>query len=451
MPGPTTSTIQESKAYRKENAKSRQLHERAVRVMPGGNTRHSIALAPYPIYAESGHGCWIRDVEGEERIDFLNNYTSLIRGHADPEVVAAVQEQAALGTAYTMPTENTVALAELIVDRVPYLDQIRFCNSGTEAVLLTIKAARAWTGKRKIAKFEGAYHGLYDYVQASEHPTAEEWGDAEAPATVLECGSAPGIALDTVILPWNNLAACRELIRRHGEELAGVVVDPLPSALGMIAPRPGLLETLREETRRVGALLIGDEVMSFRLAYDGAMTVHGIEPDLTAMGKIIGGGFPVGAVAGKREVMAVFDHTGNWKVHHAGTFNGNPVTMAAGYANMRQMTEAAYERLARMGEYIRERLRRMLKDRGIPAQICGRASLFMGHLTGEELVDYRSLGRSVRANPAYGGLCHEMLGNGIVIGPRGIFGALSTPMTETELDAFVDALDRSLTSIRAKS
>src|SRR5271154_3121594 len=159
--------------YEAPNASSRELYERASKVMPGGNTRHSIALAPYPIYAHSGSGCRITDVEGDQRVDFLNNYTSLILGHADPVVTAAVERRVALGAAFTMPTPEDVELAELLTERIPYVDQIRFCNSGSEAVMLAIKAARAFTGRHKIAKFEGAYHGIYDYVQVSEGPTAD--------------------------------------------------------------------------------------------------------------------------------------------------------------------------------------------------------------------------------------------------------------------------------------
>jgi glutamate-1-semialdehyde 2,1-aminomutase len=443
-------TRAEEIAYRADSARSRALYERARRVMPGGNTRHSVALSPYPVYAESGKGCWVTDVEGERRIDFLNNFTSLILGHADPNVVAAVEQRARLGTAFTMPTELDVQLAELLVERVPSVDQVRFCNSGTEGILLAIKAARAFTGRSKIAKFEGAYHGLYDYVQVSEGSTAANWGDPAAPESVIESSSPPSVAQDVVVLPWNNIDACRDLITRNREGLAAIVVDAMPAGLGMIAPKPGFIESLREITDRLGILLISDEVMSFRLSYHGAMHEHGVRADLTAFGKIIGGGFPAGAVGGSAEVMSVFDHTGKWKVHHGGTFNGNPVTMAAGLETLRQMTPAAFDRLSRLGDYVRERLARMLRDCGIAARICGKASIFVGHLTGADLVDFRSLVGYSRSNPVYGALCHQMLANGMIIGPRGIFGCLSTPMTEVELDAFVDAVHRSLAALNYK-
>jgi len=194
-------------------------------------------------------------------------------------------------------------------------------------------------------------------------------------------------------------------------------------------------------------LLIADEVLTFRIDYHGSAHAFGIEPDLGSFGKIIGGGFPVGAVGGSKRVMSVFDHTGSLKVHHGGTFNANPVTIVAGLETMKQMTRAAFDRLNRLGDYIRDRLARLFRDRGIQAHVCGRGSLFLAHLTGEELIDFRSLRGFSRTNPVYGDLCHQMLQRGIIVSPRGTFGCLSTPMTEAELDAFVDALDNSLPSL----
>ncbi len=444
------SAVQDTAAlakYREPGALSRQLYERASRVMPGGNTRHSVALAPYPIYARSGSGCRITDVEGEERVDFLNNYTSLILGHAHPRVTETVQRRAALGTAFTMPTPEEVELAELLTERVAYVDQIRFCNSGSEAVMLAIKAARAFTGRQKIAKFEGAYHGIYDYAEVSEGPTPNDWGEADAPASITEPGTPTSVKQDVVVLPWNRPEACVKLLQRNKDELAAVLVDPMPLGIGMIAPRPGFLEWLREETARHGILLIADEVLNFRLAYHGACHASGIVPDLVTFGKIIGGGFPVGAVAGSRRAMSVFDHTGALKVHHGGTFNANPVTIVAGLETMRNMTQDAFDRLNHLGEYMREGLRRLFRDTRRPAQVCGAGSMFLAHLTADQLTDFRSLQGFSRTNPIYGGLCHKMLEYGFILSPRGIFGCLSTPMSESELDGLVQALGRALSEL----
>ncbi|HEV7501026.1 MAG TPA: aspartate aminotransferase family protein [Vicinamibacteria bacterium] len=432
-------------AYRQEDAGSRRLYQRALAVMPAGNTRHSIALGPYPVYLRSGHGCRVVDVEGQERIDFLNNFTSLILGHADPDVTAAVQARVALGTAFAGPTEADVQLAEALVGRIPSLELVRFCNSGSEAVLLGLKAARAFTGRPRIAKIEGAYHGLYDYAQASEAPAPDDWGPADQPASVVEKGCAPGMAADVVVLPWNDADACERLIEANRESLAAVLVDALPMGLSLIPPRPGFLERLREVTREHGILLVADEVLTFRLGYHGAFHEHGIRPDLVCLGKIIGGGFPAGAVGGREEVMTVFDHTRGALVHHGGTYNGNPVTATAGLITLEKMTPAAYARLNGLGDLLREKLRALLVRRGRRGQVLGRGSLFSVRLTDEPLHDWRSLSRHTRASPIYGLMCHEMLARGVVISPRGIVGCLSTPMGEAELVALVDAFDETLT------
>jgi len=243
-----------------------------------------------------GSGCRVTDADGEERIDFLNNFTSLILGHADPQTTEAVHARVDQGTAFAAPTECDVALAELITERVPAIEQLRFGNSGSEAVMLAVKAARAFTGRSRIAKIEGAYHGLYDYAQVSEGSTPDEWGPDVRPASVTEPGSSARISDEVVVMPWNDADACEQLIEEHRTTLAAVIVDPLPLGLSMIPPLPGFLQRLRDVTRQNGILLIGDEVLTFRLGYHGISEIHGIRPDLLCLGKIIGGGFPVGAV-----------------------------------------------------------------------------------------------------------------------------------------------------------
>lgn len=431
-------------AYRDDEARSRALHQRATRVMPGGNSRHSIALAPYPVYVASGQGCVVIDVEGQARIDFLNNFTSLIRGHADPETTTAAHAQIDRGTAFAAPTEHDVALAELIAERVPAIDQVRFCNSGSEAVMLAVKAARAFTGRRGLAKIEGAYHGLYDYAQVSEAATPDTWGPDDAPTGVIEPGTSPGVLDEVVVMPWNDADACERLIEAHRASLAAVIVDVMPLGLSMLPAAPGFLARLREVTARHGILLIGDEVLTFRLGYHGAFALHGVTPDLVCLGKIIGGGFPVGAVGGRADVMQVFDHTTGSRVHHGGTYNANPVTTAAGLATMRQMTPAAYARLDGLGDRLRAALGAMLARRGTPAQVFGRGSLFAVRLTDTPLRNFRDVQRHIASQPIYRSICHGMLGNGILMSQRGILGCLSTPMEERHLDAFVEALDRTL-------
>ena len=437
----------EKLAYLDQGSKSKQLYDRALSVMPGGNSRHTIVMDPYPAYAQSGQGCRVTDVEGQERIDFINNYTALIRGHSDPDVTAVVSEVIHNGTAFSLPTEYDIRLAELLVDRIPSAEQVRFCNSGSEAVLLAIRAARAYTGRSRIAKFEGCYHGIYDYAQASDSSRPGNWGMVDSPETTLETSMVPNLGKDVVTLPWNRPEICRQLIEECADELAAVLIDPLPSALGLLSPVEGFLETLRELTETLGVMLIFDEVMSFRIDYRGAGHANGVTPDLMSMGKIIGGGFPVGAVAGNAAIMSVFDHRPGEKIHHGGTYNGNPVTMAAGYETMRLMTENEYGRLAELGEVLRGNLSEMLKQRSVPHQVTGRGSMFCLLLSDRCPVDFRELIECRNSGPDLSGLDREMLSRGVLLGSRGLFGVLSTPMTEAELDQFVDALDQSLKAL----
>jgi len=430
--------------YQDETSRSRQLYERALRVMPGGNSRHTLVMDPYPVYAASGQGCRVTDVEGEQRIDFINNYTSLIRGHADPVVTAAVRQVVGQGTAFSMPTESDIRLAELLLDRVPGMQRIRFANSGSEGVLLTIRAARAATGRSKIAKFEGCYHGVYDYAQASDSSRPHNWGDSQHPSTTLEPSMARSLVDDVVTLPWNDIEVCRALIDDNADQLAAVVFDPLPAALGFVAPDQSFVEFLREITERQGILLIADEVLSFRVSCQGACASHGIEPDLVSLGKIIGGGFPVGAVMGKQSVMEVFDHRVGEKVHHGGTYNGNPVTMVAGHETMRQMTPEAYGQLDALGDRLREAIAETVGRRGIAHQVTGRGSLFGLLFTEAPVRDFRGLVAGLSAEPGQMKVAAEMLHHGILLGSRGVLGCLSTPMGTDEIDAFVSALDESL-------
>ncbi len=436
--------------YLDEGSRSRALYDRALRVMPGGNSRHTLIMDPYPIYAASGEGCLVTDVEGEERIDFINNYTALIRGHADPVVTATVRDVIGRGTAFAMPTESDVRLAELLLERVPGMQQIRFANSGSEGVLLTIRAARAFTGRSKVAKFEGCYHGVYDYAQASDSSRPHNWGDAQRPRTTLEPSMAHSLLDDVVTLPWNDIEACRSLIDGNADELAAVVFDPLPAALGFVAPDQDFVEFLRRVTEQHDILLIADEVLSFRVSYHGACAAHGIEPDLVSLGKIIGGGFPVGAVMGKKAVMEVFDHRLGEKVHHGGTYNGNPVTMTAGYETMRQMTPEAYERMDALADRLRVSIADVVHRHGIRCQVTGRGSLFGLLLTESPIRDFRGLVASFAYEPGSATIAAEMLNHGILLGVRGVLGCLSTPMGDDEVDAFAAALDESLLAVEAR-
>ena len=433
-------------AYRADNSRSRQLYEQGLKVLPGGNSRHSVTMKPYPIYVRSAQGCRLTDVEGEERLDFINNMTSLIHGHAHPAIVEAVSKQLEMGTAFAMPTEPEVELANLLVDRIDSIDKIRFCNSGSEAVMLSIKAARARTGKFKIAKIEGAYHGSYDYAQVSESANPGEWGDPALPTSVSEPSVSPSVTSEVIAMPWNNIEACATIIEQHKDDLAAVIIDPLPAALGWVPPKPGFLEGLRKITSDLGILLISDEVISFRITYKGALDQYGIKPDVTAMAKIIGGGFPVGAVAGTDDAMQVFDHRPGHKVHHGGTFNANPVTMTAGLTAMKMMTPQEFERINGLGDYVRGKLNDLIVRKEVPAQVTGMGSLFWFHLTDKPMNDFRDFTAAGPGDETFNKFTHEMLGRGIVYAGRGL-SCISTPMGHEELDAYVEAVDASLDAV----
>jgi glutamate-1-semialdehyde 2,1-aminomutase len=407
-----------SNAYLATGSRSAELWERARAVLPGGNTRTTVFTAPHPTYAASASGPTVTDVEGQTRLDFVNNYTSLIHGHAHPRILEAVTQQLPLGTAMSFPTESEIRLAELLVSRVDSIERIRFTNSGTEAVMMAVQAARLFTGRPRIARFEGCYHGAY-----ADH------------------------ADEDLILPFNNPEATAQAIEQHAGELAAVIVDPLPHRPGFVDPLPGFLDSLRAVTRAHDVLLISDEIISFRLGFAGPQKTFGYSADLTTLGKIIGGGFPVGAFGGRADVMGVFDPTSSAKrLAHGGTFNANPITMVAGYASMDMLPSSAYDRLAAMGERVRTGLADLLETRGIPWQVTGQASLFKFHPHGRTVLDYRSAQPTAEEQAALERFYLAMFGEGIILTPE-LAGCLSTVMSERELDALVAAADRAFTAI----
>ena len=441
LPTPTSDTF--GNRYLEPGSRSAELYARARKVMPGGNTRTTVFARPYPAYIASARGATVTDVDGQTRLDFVNNYTSLLHGHAHPRIVEAVARQLGLGTAVSFPTEAEVRLAELLVERVPSIERIRFTNSGTEAVMMAIQAARAFTGRSKIAKFEGCYHGAYDYAEVSVGPAVEAAGDPGAPRSVAEsAGVARSVVDEVLVLPFNDAEAVERLVARHADELAAVIVDPLPHRSGFLDPVHQFLPRLRQVTRAHEVLLISDEIISFRLDYGGPQQRFGYEADLTTLAKIIGGGFPVGAFGGRADVMGVFDPSGSGaRVPHGGTFNANPVTMVAGYEAMSMMTPAEYDRLARLGERLRVGLADVIETRGLGWQVTGQSSLFKLHPHPRPLVDYRSSLATAAEEATAEQFYWTLLGQGIVLTPE-LAGCLSTPMTEAEIDQLVDTADR---------
>lgn len=354
---------------------SARLHEEALKLLPGGNSRHTVYFKPYPIYARAAYGCRIVDVDGNERIDLFNNAGSLILGHNHPAVLKAVREQLERGDVFGMPTELEARLAELISRASRCVERLRFCVSGTEATLYAIRAARAFTKRSAVAKFEGHYHGGHDFLEVSVSPPLEECGPASSPRPVPDSEGIPeGVVKDIVTLPWNDFENAEAIIKAHRQELAAVIVNPI----GRIHPaQADFLKGLREVTERYGILLIFDEVLSgFRIAYGGAQEYYGITPDLATYGKIIGGGYPLGAFGGGEEIMRPFDPTQERpRIPHAGTFNAHPLSLAAGLATLALLTPELYERLGGMGERFRRALGSALQELRIKAAISGIASI----------------------------------------------------------------------------
>jgi glutamate-1-semialdehyde 2,1-aminomutase len=439
----TTSQDDNTRAHNRQDVlgpRSRAEFARSQRITPGGSMRAATYFAPHPPFAARGEGCFVIDVDGRRIFDCANNFFSLVHGHAFEPVRRALHAAIDGGTAFGLPTTPESDLAEAIRSRSPELEQVRFVSSGTEAVMFAVKAARAITGRSAIAKFEGAYHGAYDYVEVSLDSSPPNWGEA-APASVLYArGTPPSVATDTLVLPFNNPAECRKLIGDNHRRLAAILLDPLSSRIAMVSASSELLEVLRDCCAKYGILLVLDEVVSYRLDYGGAYARFGITPDLVALGKIIGGGMAVGAVAGPARHMAAFDHTkGKPAVSHGGTFSANPLGMAAGLAALQAYDPAAVTRLNAMGDALRARLNDKLASLAAPAQVTGFGSLFRLHLKQTPVVDYRTAYCGPQEKNALSKIHLTVLECGYLLAPN-CSGALSTPMQETELQDLSEAL-----------
>jgi glutamate-1-semialdehyde 2,1-aminomutase len=431
----------ELNGYYETTSKARSHYEIACKYLPGGTTRTLSFFQPYPVFIERGEGCRIFDVDGNERIDFFNNATSLILGHANPAVVTAVQERVAQGTAFHAPTMMEVELAKLLCERVPSVERVRFMNSGTEAVLMALRAARAFTGKMKIGKMEGGYHGSADHVSVSVHPDLAQAGPATRPKSLPDsAGISRKTLSEVVVMPFNNAEAIERIVKREKSNLACVIVEPMLGAGGIIPAQKSFLSELRRITRENDVLLIFDEVQTLRHSWGGAQEIHGVTPDLTTLGKIIGGGFPVGAVGGKAEIMGVFDSTsGSAKVPHGGTFNGNPATMAAGLAVMKQLTRETYRHLEELGEELRGGLSSLFEKYGYKARVTGETSFFKIHFTDHEVVDYRSAQKGVNKEEQKKIFFHSL--NRAIFMESQVKGCLSVPMGKAEIHKLLEVME----------
>ena len=386
--------------YRRRTPASERYFREARRYLPGGDSRSTLFYQPYPAVLARGNGCTVTDLDGNSLLDFSGNHSVLIHGYNHPTVMAAVERQLELGTCFAGPTEPQLALARMLCERIASVELVRFTNSGTEATLQAIRAARAFTGRRLVARAQAAYHGSLETTMDPSHP-------------------------DAVVIPFDDADEAVRTIEARSRELAAVLVEPVQGSAGMIPAGRDYLERLREATAGLGILLVFDEVVSFRIAWGGAQELYGVTPDLTVLGKLIGGGFPLGAFGGRADVMALFDPSnGPPVVPHPGSYNANPMSLVAGAATLELLTREVIAELNQRGDTLRAHLREWFDQTETRARITGLGSLFAIHPHPPELRHRIFLG---------------LYNRGVLIDPRGV-GTLSTAIGESETARFLDAL-----------
>ncbi len=428
--------------YRQKTSKSGVHQEKAVRYLPGGDTRAATYFSPYPAYMEKGQGCYLFDADGNKYLDLLGNYTSLIHGHAFPAIVRAIKDQADNGTVFGAAGEIQYLHAEHLCSRIPAMDKIRYCNSGTEATLFAIRAARAFTGRDVIIKMDGGYHGGHDLAEVNILPDIETDGP---PRASVHAGVPASVLQDVRVTPFNDLAAVASVLSTDADRIAAILVEPVLGAGGVIPAQKDYLAGLRELADRFGVLLIFDEVITLRLSTGGMQKLTGVTPDLTSLGKIIGGGLPVGAFGGRVEIMGRFDPASPQAVFHSGTFNAANVVMAAGLCALKALDQPAIDRINSLGERLKKGFNEAFKEAGLRGQVTGIGSLNQIHWFDDPLKNARDSARASTAVGELPGLLHlEMMNRGIYSAKRGMT-AVSTPMTEKDIDlavrAFAGALD----------
>src|SRR5713101_1302451 len=416
-------------------SKSQQLYEKAKELIPGGVNSPVRSYPPYPLFLNSAHGCKFRTVDDEEYLDYCMAYGALLDGHAYPETVRAVKMAVENGTVFGQPTEQEVLLAKLISDLVPSIQMVRLVNSGTEATMHALRLARGFTGKSKILKFEGGFHGSHDGVLVN----------AGSGASALSSPDSQGIPQETVkntlVARYNDEDHTKRILRDNAGEVASVILEPVMGNMGPILPEPGFLEGLREITEEESIVLIFDEVITgFRLALGGAQEYYGVKPDLTVLGKVLGGGLPLSAFGGKREIMEKLAPLG--EVYQAGNYSGNPVSVSAALATLESLRKRAgqvYSRLEKMGDEMRRGIGDHLESSRVTAQVNGIASMFQLFFTDRPVTDYHSArSADVRKYEKY---FHSLLASRIFVPPSQFETCfLSTAHTEDEIEATLDAI-----------
>ena len=413
--------------------RSSELYRRAQQVLPGGvnsPVRAMRQIGREPIFVERGEGCELIDADGNRYLDWVGSWGPLILGHADPDVVAAVREAAGRGTSYGAATEGEVALAEEVASRIPSVEMLRLTSSGTEAAMSAVRLARAATGREVVVKFAGAYHGHSDGLLA----------EAGSGLATLGIPASPGVpaaqTASTVVIPWNDREAVERALADH--EVAALIAEPVAANMGVVPPADGFLELLREVTRGSGAMLVFDEVITgFRVARGGAQELYGVEPDLTVMGKVLGGGLPAAAFGGSRETMERVAPAGD--VYQAGTLSGNPLAVAAGLATLRRLDAGAYARIGELTDRLASGLRELAEGR--PLQVASVPGLLTLFFSAEPVADFASASASDLG--AHAAFCREMLERG-VYPPPSQFEAWFVSLAHDE-----EAVDRTLEAAAA--
>lgn len=429
------------KIYADARPNSRRLHTEACKYMPGGDTRTATFFLPFPNFIKYGDGAYMYDEDGFKLLDFQNNYTSLIHGHAHPETVEAVREQIAKGSAYTAPFEKQIELSAILTQRFPSVDMIRYTNSGTEANMHALRIARAYTGKAKIIKTEGGYHGTTDVFEASVDPNIKKAGTLDQIKVIPESRGVSENALkDVLVVPFNDIERTRKMIEEHHRETACIIIEPIMGSAGQITPDLEYLKFLREITEQYHIVLIFDEVVTGRLSLGGAQKFYGVTPDLTTMGKIIGGGTPVGAFGGKQEIMQMYDPREK-KMYHSGTFNGNAVTMAAGLATMKAYNQGAVDYVNGLGTLFKEGVLKIYDKLGLNMKISGAGSIYNILFTDKEVKNYRDVASAHEELNKV--LYMSLLTKGVFDAERGMF-CMSTAMTKEDIRFGLDTLETSL-------
>ncbi|EEA7533867.1 glutamate-1-semialdehyde 2,1-aminomutase [Listeria monocytogenes] len=424
-------------------SKSEKAFKEAKKVLPGGvnsPVRAFNSVDASPVFMDHGKGAYITDVDGNEYIDYVLSWGPLILGHADPAVVNAITKAALKGTSFGTPTEIETELAKLVIERVPSIEIVRMVSSGTEATMSGIRLARGYTKREKILKFEGSYHGHGDSLLIKAGSGVATLGLPDSP------GVTKGLAADTITVPYNDIEGAELAFQKYGEEIAAVIVEPVAGNMGVVPPIDGFLEGLRELTTKFGSLLIFDEVMTgFRVDYYSAQGYYVVTPDLTCLGKVIGGGLPVGAYGGKKEIMEQIAPAGS--IYQAGTLSGNPLAMNAGFETVRQLTPQHYDVFRTLIKRMEEGLTEISARRQVPLSINKAGSMFGFFFTDQKVINFDTAKTSNLE--FFRNYYREMLGQGIFLPPsqfEGVF--ISTMHTEKEIDKTLEAFDTTCKILR---